>query len=157
MRRRILRQTDVETGEVRDGLVMYLPPKKQNGFKRWLAMAQEELLDTLMQFKHLDDCRVLFALLKHVEYENRISVSQADISRLLSMAAPQVNRAIKRLLESGVILKEPKRTGTNCYYHLSPEFGWKGSSKNHVKARREYQESQRKTAAIANVPEQKAQ
>ena len=59
-------------------------------------MAQEELLDTLMQFKHLDDCRVLFALLKHVEYENRISVSQADISRLLSMAAPQVNRAIKR-------------------------------------------------------------
>lgn len=109
----------------------------------WLAMAQEELLDKLMNTRHLDDCRVLFALLKHVESENAIAVSQVKIARLLQMSTPQVNRAIKRLIELKVLLKEEKE-GMHSLYRLSPELGWKGSGKNHIRAMREYKEQQRK-------------
>jgi predicted transcriptional regulator len=107
---------------------------------------QEEALDTLMRFKHLDDYKVLFAMLKHVEAENHITVSQVKIARVLSMSTPQVNRAIKRLIEVGILLRGQKE-GISCMYQVSPEFAWKGSGKNHITALREHRTQKAQAAA----------
>jgi predicted transcriptional regulator len=153
MRRRRIRQIDSETGEVLEGYVAYLLPKRQNGFhRRWFAMAQDNALDMLMQSTRLDDTRVLAALLKELDYENLILTSQADIARKLGMQPSNVSSAIKRLVQSGVILKGPKR-GTNYSYKLNPEFGWKGSAKNHVKALDEHRNERMKAAKITGVVE----
>lgn len=149
MRRRI-RQVDVKTGEVLDGVVAYLVPKRQNGFQRWFAMGQEDALEELMDFKRLDDFRVLVALIKRLDYENLIIANQADIARRLSMSSAQVNRAIRRLVEVGVILRGAK-AGINCSYQLNPEFGWKGSTKNHVTAIDEHRRKRMKPVKIASI------
>jgi DNA-binding transcriptional ArsR family regulator len=154
VRRRRIVQKDEETGEILEGVVAYFPLRRQNGFRRWFAMGQEEALDVLMDFKHVDDFRVLMALAKEVDYENQILVSQVEIARRLKMQPSNVSSAIKRLVEAGIVLRGLKK-GIKCLYQLSPELGWKGSAKNHITAKREYQESKRKTAVIANAPEQK--
>lgn len=148
MRRRRIVQRDQETGEILEGVMAYFPPKKQNGFRRWFAMGQEEKLDVLMDCKHVDDFRVLFALAKEVGYENQILVSQVEIARRLKMQPSNVSSAIKRLVEAGIVLRGLKK-GIKCLYQLSPELGWKGSAKNHIIAKREYQEGQRKATQAA--------
>ena len=150
MRRRRITQTDTKTGETLMGLVAYFAPKRQNGFHEgWFAMAQEAL-KVLKTFTHLDDFRVLVALLEQLDYENLILASQADIARDLDMSSAQVNRAIKRLVEVGAILKGPKH-GITCSYQLNPEFGWKGSAKNHVEALDEHRKQRMKAAKITGV------
>jgi predicted transcriptional regulator len=151
MRRRRIRQIDSETGEVLEGYVAYLFPKRQNGFRgRWFAVGQDNALDMIMQSKRLGDTRVLAALLKELDYENLIIANQADIARKLEMQPSNVSSAIKRLVEAGVILKGPKH-GTSCSYKLNPEFGWKGSAKNHVKALDEQRNKRMKAAKITGV------
>ena len=151
MRRRRISQIDLETGEVLEGYVAYLAPKRQNGFQgRWLAMGQDDALDMLMQCKRLDDVRVLAALLKELDYENLIIANQAAIARKLGMHRQHVSGAIKRLVDSGAILKGPK-LGMNCSYQLNPNFGWKGSAKNHVKALDAHRKKRMKAANITGV------
>ena len=151
MRRKWVGQVD-EAGKTLEGYVAYLAPKRQNGFHgRWFAMAQEAL-KVLKTFTHLDDFRVLVALLEQLDYENMIFASQADIGRDLSMSSAQVNRAIKRLVEVGAILRGPKR-GINCSYKLNPNFGWKGSAKNHVEALDKHRNERMKSANITGVVE----
>jgi len=154
MRRRRISQIDSETGEVLEGgYVAYLVPKRQNGFHgRWLAMTQDIAMDMLMQCTRLDDSRVLAALIKELDYENLIIARQADIARKLGMQPSNVSSAIKRLVESGAILRGPKH-GINCSYKLNPEFGWKGSAKNHVKALDEHRNKRMKAAKITGVVE----
>lgn len=141
----------METGEVLEGYVAYLAPKRQNGFRgRWLAVGQDDALDMLMQFTRVEDFRVLVALLKELDYENLIVANQSDIARKLGMQRQNVGSAIKRLVEAGAILKGPK-LGMNCSYRLNPNFGWKGSAKNHVKALDEHRKKRMKAANITGV------
>ncbi|ECJ2098818.1 hypothetical protein ACI5M7_005093, partial [Salmonella enterica subsp. enterica serovar Typhimurium] len=44
-----------------------------------------------------------------------------------------VSRAIRHLLEFGIILEGPK-IGRSKTYRLNPQFGWKGTVSNHKKA-----------------------
>jgi DNA-binding transcriptional ArsR family regulator len=142
-RKRRIVQKDEETGEILEGVVAYFPPRRQNGFRRWFAMGQEETLDVLMDFTRVEDFRVLIALIKEVSYENQILVSQVEIARRLKMHPSNVSSAIKRLVEAGIVLRGLKK-GIKCLYQLSPELGWKGSAKNHITARREYLKVKRK-------------
>jgi DNA-binding Lrp family transcriptional regulator len=108
-------------------------------------MAQDRALDEMMQFKRLDDLRVLLALIQQLDYENLIVANQADISKKLGMRPSNVSSAIRRLVEAGAIIRGPK-VGINCSYKLNPEFGWKGSTKNHIKALDQYRKEKMKAA-----------
>ncbi len=133
-----------------DGVVAYFATKRQNGFVGgWSAMAREAFA-VLKMFTRLEDFRVLMALMEQLDYENLIVATQATIAHDLGMQPSNVSSAIKRLVESGVILKGPKR-GTNFSYQLNPEFGWKGSAANHKKALNKHQKEKRK---LALVPEE---
>lgn len=137
MEQRRLRQVDPVTGEVlTDGYVAVVFPKHRNGFQQggWFAMAQDPL-EALSNIKRVEDFRVLFALLKRLDFNNLIQVSQAEVARELEMDRAQVNRAIKRLIMLGAVIAGP-RIGTAMSYRLNPTFGWKGSAKGHSEALR---------------------
>lgn len=154
MRRRRIVQKDEETGEILEGVVAYFSLRRQNGFRRWFAMGQEEALDVLMDFTRVEDFRVLMALMKEMGYENQILVSQVEIARRLKMHPSNVSSAIKRLVEAGIVLRGLKK-GIKCLYQLSPELVWKGSAKNHLTARREYLKVKRKVTPPDNAPAEK--
>ena len=84
----------------------------------------------LKQVKNLEDFRVLMALLEQLDYENLITTNQAEIAEL-DMQRQNVQRSIKRLMALGVLLEGPK-IGISRSYRLNPEFGWRGSGKNHI-------------------------
>ena len=131
---RRLKQVDEDTGEIlEDGVFVYAPAPRRNGFRNgWVSMNQDAL-GIIKQFTRVEDFRVLMALLERLDFENLIQVSQADIARDLKMDRAQVNRAIKRLIAADAIIEGPK-IGISKSYRLNPNFGWKGSAKNHNKA-----------------------
>ena len=141
---------DLDTGELLGGHLVYVAPKRHNGFREgWTAMLQKAF-GVLKMFTRSEDLRVMMALLEQLDYENQILVNQASMARELGMEPPQVNRAIKRLLESGAILKVPKKS-INCLYQLNPEFGWKGSGTNHKKALEKQRKQRMKAANITGI------
>ena len=129
-----LQQIDSETGEIIDGFVAYVVPKRKNGFGQgWLAMAQNGAEILAQSNLSGNDFKVLMKLLSVLDYENLIQVSQAEIARELNMHRQHVQRSIKRLLDLG-ILPEGVKIGISRSYRLNPNFGWKGSAKGHREA-----------------------
>jgi len=57
-------------------------------------------------------------------------INQSELAKSMGMRQPHVSRAIKRLLEMEILLEGPK-AGPLRTYRLNPNFGWKGSAKNH--------------------------
>ena len=126
-----LQQIDSETGEIIDGFVAYVVPKRKNGFGQgWLAMAQNGAEILAQSNLSGNDFKVLMKLLSVLDYENLIQVSQAEIARELNMHRQHVQRSIKRLLDLGIVL-EGVKIGISRSYRLNPNFGWKGSAKGH--------------------------
>lgn len=147
-----LGQVDMQTGEfLAEGFVAYVAPKRRNGFSKegWVAMANHAMA-VLKQVRSLDDLRVLFALIERLDYENLIVANQAEIARDLEMRAPHVNRSVKNLIVLGAIFEGP-RIGVSRSYRLNPEFGWKGSAKNHVIALDQVRQDRMKAARIDGV------
>ena len=129
-----LQQIDSETGEIIDGFVAYVVPKRKNGFGQgWLAMAQNGAEILAQSNLSGNDFKVLMKLLSVLDYENLIQVSQADVARELNMHRQHVQRSIKLLIDFGIVL-EGVRIGISRSYRLNPNFGWKGSAKGHREA-----------------------
>ena len=129
-----LQQIDSETGEIIDGFVAYVVPKRKNGFGQgWLAMAQNGAEILAQSNLSGNDFKVLMKLLSVLDYENLIQVSQAEIARELNMHRQHVQRSIKRLMDLGIVL-EGVKIGISRSYRLNPSFGWKGSAKGHREA-----------------------
>ena len=138
MNKRLI-QIDHDTGEVVDGFVAYVVPKRKNGFQQgWLAMAQNGAEILAQSDLGANDFKVLMKLLSVLDYENLIQVSQADIARELDMHRQHVQRSIKRLIQLGIIL-EGVKIGISRSYRLNPSFGWKGSAKGHREALHEHE------------------
>lgn len=125
-------QVDLETGEDLGGFVAVIRPKQKSSFERHFTMNQKALLAIANELNH-EQMRVLMALLAELDYENYIQVAQMDISEALKMKRTNVSRAVKNLIEFGMILEGPK-IGRSRTYRLNPQFGWKGTVSNHKKA-----------------------
>ena len=126
-------QFDLDTGEVVEGYIAVLQPKRRNGFDRHFSMNQDALRVLAKEVDSISDFKVLFELLAVLDYENLIQVSQVEIAEALGMRRQNVHRSIKRLVELGCLLEGP-RIGRSMSYRLNPSFGWKGSAANHKKA-----------------------
>lgn len=125
-------QVDLETGEDLGGFVAVIRPKQKSVFERHFTMNQAAL-ELLAKTLTGEQFKVLMMLLASLDYENFIQVAQADIANKIDMQKTHVSRAIKGLIEFGVILEGPK-IGRVKSYRLNPQFGWKGSINNHKKA-----------------------
>lgn len=127
---------DSKTGEIENEYIL-VATKRRNGFQDggWLAMSQTAL-DAIAEIDRLEDMKVLMKLLAKLDFDNYIQISQIDIATALSMDKSQVSRAVKRLIDRGIILKGPK-IGRSNTYRLNPHYGWKGSAKGHQRALQE--------------------
>lgn len=125
-------QIDLDTGEELGGFVAVVRPKQKSSFQRHFTMNQAALITIANELNH-DQMRVLMALLADLDYENFIQIAQIDVANALKMQKTHVSRAIKNLLEFGIILEGPK-IGRSKTYRLNPQFGWKGTVTNHKKA-----------------------
>jgi predicted transcriptional regulator len=127
---------DLETGEILPHVLVAMQQKIPNGFAEgWVAMAQGPMVELAVNIKSVDDWRVLSVLLGYLDFENHIRIEQTAVAEKLGMHRQNVNKAIKRLLALGVVIEGPK-VGRSRTYRLNPNYGWKGSSKNHHKALR---------------------
>ena len=149
MEKRLL-QIDAFTGEMQEGFVAYISPKRKNGFQRgWIAMNQIDALDALANANLGGQAyRVLLKLLAKVEFENFIVVSQSEMAKELGMKLPNFNRCLSDLAKEGVILRGPK-VGRMGSLKLNPEYGWKGTAKNHIIALDEVRKARRTNEAHA--------
>ncbi|MGU7823758.1 hypothetical protein [Escherichia coli] len=78
-------------------------------------------------------CSRQAAVVPDLDYENFIQIAQADIAETLGMQKTNVSRAVRALLDVGVIFEGPK-VGRSKTYRLNEQFGWKGTVTNHKKA-----------------------
>jgi hypothetical protein len=134
-------QYDSNTGEIMaDGFLAYVVPKRKNGFgKDWVAMGQDAALIFAKRRKDLGEegLGVLMAVIAKLDFENLLVLNQAEIARVLDMKRENFNRSLKKLVAMGAVIEGPK-IGVSRSYRLNPNFGWKGSAKNHVTALEEY-------------------
>ncbi len=101
-------------------------------------MSQEAML--LLAKGKLDEAklgtdvyRVLFAVLSVVDFENWIQFNQAEMADRIGMQRQNFGRAMRKL-EAIELLQRGPKVGRSMTYRLNPNFGWKGSAKNHRKA-----------------------
>jgi len=130
-----LGQVDMSTGELLEGATLAVfYPKRKNGFTTgWLAMAQEPLMKLAQAGLGAEAMSVLLALLAKLDFENYLVLNQAQLGRELGLKAPNVSRAVARLVEEGVLLAGP-RIQVSRTYTLNPSYGWKGSARGHQEA-----------------------
>ena len=125
---RHMQQIDHQTGEVVEGFVAYVVPKRKNGFQKgWMAMAQAMMMLAQSNLTG-NDMKVMWAMLARLDYENLIQVNQAEVSEQVGMNRHNVNRSIKKLIELGVIL-EGVKIGISRSYELNLTSGGKAQPK----------------------------
>ena len=117
---RHMQQIDHQTGEVVEGFVAYVVPKRKNGFQKgWMAMAQEAMMMLAQSNLTGNDMKGMWAMLARLDYENLIQVNQAEVSEQVGMNRHNVNRSIKKLIELGVI-PEGVKIGISRLTGLTP-------------------------------------
>ncbi|HDR2728625.1 TPA: hypothetical protein QCJ53_004557 [Enterobacter roggenkampii] len=127
-----IKQVNSDTGEVLDGVLVWMPKKRVSPFERHFTMNQDAL-KILANKLNYEQFRVLMMLMADLDYENYIQITQQDIANSLDMQKSNVSRAVKGLLDLQIVLEGPK-VGRSKTYRLNEQFGWKGSVSNHKKA-----------------------
>ena len=127
-----IKQVNSDTGEVLDGVLVWMPKKRISPFERHFTMNQDAL-KILANKLNYEQFRVLMMLLADLDYENYIQITQQDIASSLDMQKSNVSRAVKGLIELQIVLEGPK-VGRSKTYRLNEQFGWKGSVSNHKRA-----------------------
>lgn len=133
----VLRSVDERTGEIMDGVAVWVGPKIKSPYGRsWFMQSQDAIL-TLAQDKELAGrpTRVLLYLLARLDFENFIHVPQVEIGQALELRAPHVSTAVRLLEDKGILIRGPK-VGRSFGWRLNPNFGWKGKVRHLRDARR---------------------
>jgi len=120
-----------ETGEVKEGIPFFLPTRvKEYG---WVKMYQEQLAEVATD-KELDGTtlRVLMICLANMQYENYVTLTQAEIAEILKIKQQNVSRAVKKLVDKGILIKDAQR-GRYALYRVCSGYSWKGSVTNRKK------------------------
>jgi hypothetical protein len=133
-KRRVI-SVDAETGEILEGVPVWVGRKTAfTGLygRQWFIMAQDAWL-ALAKDKELTLApkNVLLYLLSQLDFENFIQVQQVDIAKALEMDKAKVSKAIKLLLEKGVLIRGPKLARSSSF-RLNPNFGYKGNPSGKV-------------------------
>ena len=119
-----------KTGEKKEGYFVYIAyPKPKITGNRWMMTFQ----DSLAMIATDDDMtgqtlKVMLLLMANLEFENYITIKQVAIAKELKMDKSDVSKAMRLLVDKGIILKV--KEGTTTGYKLNPHYGWKGKVSN---------------------------
>lgn len=123
--------------------VYFQPPKNKKHDARWLllwqdgsdigvSMTEQAEMDVLTQTEY----RVRDWLMGTIGIGNYVYVNQAEMARRLRIERATASRAIKRLIELGILIQGPKSGRSNTYM-VSPAFCFSSGLGNGIKARKE--------------------
>lgn len=115
------------TGEYSDPTHILIPRRVK--VTDWL-MTFHKGTELLAKDKEIgaEGLRVFLYVTSHVDYENKLLVTQADVKEALEMKQSAVSRAFKLLVNKGILV-EANKVGTSKTYYLSTDYGWKGSAR----------------------------
>lgn len=127
---RRLGTVDVDTGELVEGVAVFVGQRAPHSYgDRWMQMSQDALTVIAKdQDLGLVDHRVFAALNGRLDFQNWLTISQAEVARELGLDPAQVSRSLKKLRDKRILLDGPK-VGRARSFRLNPSFGWKGSVK----------------------------
>ena len=120
---------DKETGDVVGGFGAR-PPKRCT--LKNFTMIFHEASEKLARNEKLGTqaLRVFLFAISYIDYDHRISLTQAEIAKELGIKQQNVSRAFRLLAQEG-IFQEVDKFGTNKIYRLAPEYGNKGRARNY--------------------------
>ena len=123
---------DKATGEELPGLPVYRQTKTRvrGWFMTWEAGMERLARDPDMTGEAY---RVFLKMVSNLDWENYIKITQKEISEDLGIRKQHVSRAVKLLVDKGIIIKGPK-SGLSNTYKLNEFYGWKGKISNMPKA-----------------------
>ena len=141
-RKRNLATIDRDTGEIIEG-VFATSKTKFNPWSEGFLMTARYGAKFLALDKEITGVahRVLRVLESELRYENWLQVSLTNIANNLGISHAQVSRAIKVLVEKGIILKG-KKVGRNYQYRFNPEYCWCGDTRKQPDALNNIQSSE---------------
>ena len=122
-----------KTGEKKDVYFVYISyPNPKNIGKRWIMTFQDSL-EIIATDKDMtgQTLKVMLLLMCSLEFENYITIKQVAIAKKLEMDKSVVSKAMRLLVDKGIILKI--KDGTATGYKLNPHYGWKGKVSNREK------------------------
>lgn len=126
---------DLDTGEVfEDGVPVWVQAKV-----RWREDFVMTFQDAVLQISEDRDMtqqmlRVWLHMLARISFENWVTIPQIEMAKRLGMQKADVSRAIKSLIEKGLVLRGPK-IGRTSAYKLNSHYAWKGKTSNLSKDR----------------------
>ena len=120
------------TGEISNGVPVYVAGKARWDYRGGWFMGFQEAFGLLARDKTLtgETLRVWMHLLSILGFENFIVIEQKEISKAIGVHVPHISRAIKVLVEKGLLIKGP-RVGRSCAYRLSLKAAWRGNAKSY--------------------------
>lgn len=112
-------------GKGNRGTFIFVParPKLKESWFMFFQSACEQL--ALDKDLSGETFRVLMHLLSTLDFENYILIQQSEVAEKLEMKRSNVSRAVKQLLERGILVKGGK-IGRTYSYKLNSAYGWKG-------------------------------
>ena len=120
----------VKNGEKKKLKGFLLIPLDQVKIKEDYIMVFQESIRNIIKNMELtkEEYKVFFYLLSVTDFENYIWVTQQEIAEELNMKQPNISRALKSLVDMGLLVKEKR--GRNNVYKINPQIAWKGKEKN---------------------------
>jgi len=123
---------DLDTGEVMDeGVPVLKRPKVRHFTEEYMIMFlrtfEQIAVDSSMKY---EEYRVFFLIVSRTEMKNWIQIQQSEMARVLGMKQPNVNRALKKLIERG-ILETTATLGKAKNYRVSAKIGWRGTGQSY--------------------------
>ena len=119
-----------KTGEKKEGYFVYIAYSKPKiTGNRWFMTFQDSLA-IIAEDKEItkEALRVFMKILSELEFENYITIKQVAIAEKLGMQKTNVSKAMKQLVDKGIIFKV--KEGATTGYKLNPTYGWKGKVSN---------------------------
>lgn len=115
-------------GEVHDGVPVLCYPKVKSIYGNEWMQTSQEFQRELAKRKDVtgEVLRVYLFLNSVLDFENVIRVPQTVIAKELDLQPPNVNRAIRKLIELGILIKGPQPSS----WRLNTNVGWKGKVAN---------------------------
>lgn len=130
---------DLQTGEVMEGVPVWVGPKIRSPYgSRW-HMSSQDALEAIAKDPDMTGqaLRVFLYLCSRLDFDNYIQVQQTEIVEELTMPKARVSKAIA-LLEAKQILMRGPKIGRSSVFRLNPNFGWKGKVTQLRKAQAEH-------------------
>lgn len=118
-----------DNGEITRRYAIFELPDKSRVQGGWFMAMQDGFEWLAKQNFNGETLRVLMHVMAKLDFENYILVKQLDVAIALGMQKTHVSRAMRVLLEKGVIHAGPN-VGQVKTYRLDPSFGFKGRAKN---------------------------